>query len=222
MTQIPFDLHAEPPSEVFSALPVFPLPGVVLMPSALLPLHVFEPRYRALVQAVLEGHRHLGIATLKPGYEAAYHETHGERAPVVFPEIGVGRIVQSEILDDGRSNIVVAHVASARVDTELEVDSPYRVFDVEPVDAGAPVPGRIEAVRALLLQLGTVTPSAGDEAARLAGVQGMAMVHAVARRMFQDADAQRDYLGSSDAARVRSVMDGLATLMASTGAVGEA
>ena len=217
MTSIPFDLHADPPPAVFSALPVFPLPGVVLMPSALLPLHVFEPRYRALVEAVLAGDRHLGIATLQPGYEAEY-----DRAPAVHAEIGVGRIIQSEVLPDGRSNIVVAHVASAVVGSELAVDTPYRVFDVTPIEPGPRVDARVDAVRALLLQLGTSTPNAGDEAARLARVDGMAMVHAVARRMFQTDTEQRAYLAANDSGRVRSVLDGLATLMAATGAIGEA
>ena len=52
-------------------IPLFPLPGVVLLPGTLLPLHIFEPRYRAMVADALEGDRTIGMAMLKPGWESA-------------------------------------------------------------------------------------------------------------------------------------------------------
>lgn len=53
-------------------VPVFPLPGVVLFPHAVMGLHVFELRYRALVRDALQGQRQLALATLQPGWEADY------------------------------------------------------------------------------------------------------------------------------------------------------
>ena len=50
-------------------LPIFPLPNVVLFPAALLPLHIFEPRYRAMVADALEGDRQIGMVMLRPGWE---------------------------------------------------------------------------------------------------------------------------------------------------------
>ena len=50
-------------------IPLFPLPGVVLLPGTLLPLHIFEPRYRAMVADALAGSRMIGMAMLKAGWE---------------------------------------------------------------------------------------------------------------------------------------------------------
>ena len=52
-------------------IPLFPLPGVVLLPGALLPLHIFEPRYRAMVADALAGDRRIGMAMIRPGWELA-------------------------------------------------------------------------------------------------------------------------------------------------------
>ena len=69
-----------------AALPVFPLPNVVLFPEAILPLHVFEPRYRELVREVLSGRKLMAVARLKPGFEDDY-----EGRPPVFDVCGVGQ-----------------------------------------------------------------------------------------------------------------------------------
>ena len=50
-------------------IPIFPLPNVVLFPAALLPLHIFEPRYRTMVGDALEGERLIGMVMLRPGWE---------------------------------------------------------------------------------------------------------------------------------------------------------
>src|SRR5262245_16374763 len=83
-------------------VPIFPLPEVQLFPSAILPLHVFEPRYRELVRDCLDGEPMLAVATLEPGYELNYHAR-----PAVKPICGVGRLIRHEALPDGRSNIVL-------------------------------------------------------------------------------------------------------------------
>ena len=70
--------------EVEREFPLFPL-GLVALPFEFVPLHVFEPRYRALVAHCLATHATMGIATLKPGYEANY-----DGKPDIWPTIGVG------------------------------------------------------------------------------------------------------------------------------------
>src|SRR5436309_9297425 len=82
-------------------LPVFPLTGVVLLPGTVLPLHIFEPRYRAMVADALAGARTIGMAMLKRGWE--------ERAadPPIRAVGGAGEIVESEKLEDGRYNILL-------------------------------------------------------------------------------------------------------------------
>ncbi|HEV8231601.1 MAG TPA: LON peptidase substrate-binding domain-containing protein, partial [Thermoanaerobaculia bacterium] len=71
-------------------IPLFPLPGVVLLPGTRLPLHIFEPRYRAMVADALAGDGAIGMAMLKPGWERS------GPIPAIFPVGGAGRIVESE------------------------------------------------------------------------------------------------------------------------------
>jgi len=83
-------------------IPIFPLPNVVLFPNVFLPLHIFEPRYRAMVADALKGDRIIGMALLRPGFEASY-----EGRPPVYPIGCAGVITHTDPLPDGRSNIVL-------------------------------------------------------------------------------------------------------------------
>jgi Lon protease-like protein len=83
-------------------IPLFPLPNVVLFPNVFLPLHIFEPRYRQMVNQALSTDRMIGMVLLKPGFEQEYEGT-----PPVY-EIGcAGSITHVERLPDGRFNIVL-------------------------------------------------------------------------------------------------------------------
>jgi len=107
---------------------IFPLAGALLFPGMHLPLHIFEPRYRAMVSDALSRDRRIGM--IQPRPEAA----HG--VPPLF-EIGcVGRIAEVEALDDGRYNIVLEGIALFRVVRELEVTTLFRQIEAEllPVD----------------------------------------------------------------------------------------
>src|SRR5437867_1357889 len=64
---------AEVQSAPKNPVPVFPLPGVVLFPHAILPLHIFELRYRTMVREALSGERMIAVALLKPGWERDYY-----------------------------------------------------------------------------------------------------------------------------------------------------
>ena len=83
-------------------IPIFPLPNVVLFPNVFLPLHIFEVRYRAMVADALAGDRIIGMALLRPGFEADYEGT-----PQVYPVGCAGVITHAEPLEDGRFNIVL-------------------------------------------------------------------------------------------------------------------
>ena len=109
-----------------AALSIFPLPEATLFPGALLPLHVFEPRYRALVSDALAGSRTLALARLKPGFESDY----GGRPPV-FDVCGAGRIVEHAALPDGRYHIMLRGVARVRLVRELPPAQAYRVVSAE-------------------------------------------------------------------------------------------
>ena len=79
-------------------LPVFPLP-VVLFPGVPLPLHIFEPRYRAMIADALKGDRIIGMVQLRPGYEADY-----EGRPPVFA-IGCAGVIIGKAIYEGRISL---------------------------------------------------------------------------------------------------------------------
>ena len=106
------------PSELLAArVPLFPLPNCVLLPGAVLPLRIFEPRYRQMISEVL---RHedesqlIAIALLKEGFEPLYETNHASIHPVVC----VGRILHHEKLPDGLFNILVLGCCRATVESE--------------------------------------------------------------------------------------------------------
>lgn len=105
---------------------IFPLPGAVLFPGLHLPLHIFEPRYKAMVQEVLARDRQIGMIQPRqiPGEE--------DREPPALYDIGcVGRIVDVEALDEGRFNLVLEGVARFRIRRELDVTTPFRQVEAE-------------------------------------------------------------------------------------------
>lgn len=118
-------------------VPVFPLPGVVFFPRTILPLHVFEPRYRALVRDVMDGEGLIAVSLLLPGWDANY-----DGSPA-FHEIGtVGRIEDVEALPDGRFNLRLVGLTRVAFG-EIVRWRPYRVSRVRPlvesqVDEGCP------------------------------------------------------------------------------------
>ena len=112
-------------------IPIFPLPNVVLFPAALLPLHIFEPRYRAMVGDALEGERLVGMVMLRPGWERHYEGT-----PPVYPVGCAGFITHAEQLPDGRYNIMLRGLEKFRiVDERLSRhgDELYRIAQIESI-----------------------------------------------------------------------------------------
>ena len=107
-------------------LPIFPLPGAVLLPFTLVPLHVFEPRYRKMIRDCERGAGVLALANIPPDALSA-----GEHAPRVLPVLGAGLLARVEPLPDGRSNIVVRGALRARIVEELPSGEPYRVVRAE-------------------------------------------------------------------------------------------
>src|SRR3954451_20258227 len=110
-----------PDEDSLSALPIFPLPNCVLLPGGLLPLHVFEPRYRELTRDCLAGHHLMAVARLRPGYETTYYGR-----PPVYERFGVGRIICSEELPDGRFALLLRGVARVEIARELPAERAYR------------------------------------------------------------------------------------------------
>jgi len=100
---------------------IFPLAGAILLPGMQLPLHIFEPRYRALVGDALARDRLIGMIQPKGG----------GATPPLF-EVGcLGRIGDVEALDDGRYNIVLEGVQRFALLRELEVTTAFRQIEAE-------------------------------------------------------------------------------------------
>src|SRR5947199_2955847 len=119
------------PSRSLSAVPLFPLPNVVLFPRAVLPLHIFEERYKQMTHDALRGKRQIAMALLRPGWEKNYYG-----APAVEPVVCVGTILSHERLPDGKYNFLLQGTHRARVVSELPRDDDrlYRVAEVEVLD----------------------------------------------------------------------------------------
>jgi Lon protease-like protein len=100
-------------SVALEAMPLFPLPGVVLFPRAILPLHIFEERYRAMTADALAGQRQIAMALLSPGWESNY-----QARPAVEPVVCVGTIISHERLPDGRFNLLLRGDMRCRIARE--------------------------------------------------------------------------------------------------------
>lgn len=110
-------MGSDPPLRI----PVFPLAGALLFPRAQLPLHIFEPRYQAMIRDSLATHQLIGMI-----------QPRGSAEPPELFEIGcIGRIAGAEELGDGRFNIVLEGLGRFRVAREAEVDTLYRQVDAD-------------------------------------------------------------------------------------------
>lgn len=106
--------------DALDELPIFPLGQVILYPRALLPLHIFEQRYRTLVKDCLSTHRAMAIALVT---DPSNVDAHGN--PAIAQIAGAGIVVEHQMLPDGRSNILLHGSARVRLE-ELPFVPPYR------------------------------------------------------------------------------------------------
>ena len=110
------------PADLPEFIPVFPLPGALLLPRGQMPLNIFEPRYLAMVDdAMRDGHRLIGMIQPDPT-----HPGGSEQKPTLFKIGCVGRITQLAESGDGRYLIQLTGIARFRLAEELAVATPYR------------------------------------------------------------------------------------------------
>ncbi|TNF26108.1 MAG: ATP-dependent protease [Deltaproteobacteria bacterium] len=142
--------EAEITPEGLAHLPIFPLPRAVLFPGVVLPLHLFEPRYRALAQHAVASDRLIALAALKPGFEMDYLGR-----PPVYPIMGLGRVVAEQRLADGRWNIALRGLCRIEMLEERPPDAPFRVIRAQRLDERERYGDRVAAdrLRDLILQL---------------------------------------------------------------------
>ena len=152
------------------SLKVFPLPGVVVFPGTPMPLHVFEPRYRAMTADALAGDRVMAVATLRNAADAPQ-----DRAPLHLIA-GAAVIEREERLADGRYHIVLRGASRVRLRSELDNGKPYREFAAEvledryPPEGPAALQDRVEALEQAVYELTQVLPpeSGAPELAQMA------------------------------------------------------
>jgi Lon protease-like protein len=118
---MPMNAAYHGPADLPDVIPVFPLPGALLLPRGQMPLNIFEPRYLAMIDDVL-GSRHRMIGMIQP--DAAHPGP--ESRPNLYHVGCVGRITQLAESGDGRYLIQLIGISRFRVEQELSVSTPYR------------------------------------------------------------------------------------------------
>lgn len=146
-----------PATEVLAALPVFPLPNVVLLPGMILPLNVFEPRYLQLVDYVRAHGQHIGVPLLRPDERTA------GGLPAFESVLGLGKLVAHATLPDGRRLIRLEGLGRVRVQREQPQTHLFREVDVVPLPE--PYPHDREAVAILKAQVERISRYCGEDGA---------------------------------------------------------
>jgi uncharacterized protein len=114
------------PADLPEVIPVFPLPGALLLPRGQMPLNIFEPRYLAMIDdSMRDGRRLIGMIQPDPAHPGS------EQKPTLFKIGCVGRITQLAETGDGRYIIQLTGIARFRIAEELEVATAYRQCRVD-------------------------------------------------------------------------------------------
>jgi uncharacterized protein len=182
-------------------LPIFPLPDVTFFPHTLLPLHVFEARYRAMVMDALARDRRIAVVRLKPGFESSY-----AGKPAVHVVAGAGEIVSWERLATGRFNILVKGEWRVQLESERPSDTLYRIVTARRLDDMLPtidvsaVLARIRAACGRLLHALERPPDLLDSALA-EGQQPGVIADRIAAGVVPDADLRQELLETLDVTR---------------------
>jgi Lon protease-like protein len=132
-------------------VPIFPLAGVYLCPGLMLPLHIFEPRYRAMLEFALEGDRRIAMCLPVEGDLAGL-----EDRPLVHEICGLGEIVEHQSFLDGRANIVLRGCSRLRICEELpSAPAGYRMVRAQVVPEE--LPADVDTTRELISLIGRLT-----------------------------------------------------------------
>lgn len=121
---------------------MFPLPGVFLYPRQIMPLRIFEPRYRAMIEDMLDGPGRIVMGTILNGEDPA-------GSPSVLPVAGLGEIAHHDRLPDGCFLVWLLGLARSRI-TEVHSDEPYRRVQIDPLHEIEPTLEATERLNPLL------------------------------------------------------------------------
>jgi Lon protease-like protein len=183
-----------------AALPIFPLPDVVFFPSTTLALHIFEPRYRAMMEDCLaHGPAAMAVALLAPGWEEDY-----DGRPPIRTIAGAGRISQHVRRPDGRFDVLLSGVARVSLVELPEEGRPYRRARATPIPERIPHPDAVErlvptvmtAASSIAGQVRRHHPDfeLGVDATTMPGV----LADRVADRLIADVERRQELLEQAD------------------------
>lgn len=127
-------------------VPVMPLPGALLFPNALLPLHIFEPRYQQMLELALREHRMVSVALIKP------QRTQWKTIDDFFHVAGVGLIRACVGRGDGTSNLILQGLRRAQF-TGFEQNDPFPIARLEPLESETTTTVETEALGAKVIEL---------------------------------------------------------------------
>ena len=197
---MPMNTAYRGPEAVPDVIPVFPLPGALLLPRGQMPLNIFEPRYLAMIDdALRSGDRLIGMIQPDPAHPGADPDK-----PHLFQVGCVGRMTQFAESGDGRYLIQLTGVARFRIAEELSVTTPYRQCKVtyQPfVDDFTPRMGEDEVDRKALLRALTSFLKANNLKADWEGIENApneALVNALAMMSPYDAAEKQAMLEAPD------------------------
>ncbi len=181
-------------------LPLFPLEDVVLFPHSMIPLHIFEARYRKMVRDVLGSNRLLAISL-----QLEKEDVAEGGAPRVASVASVGELVLAQELPDGRFNLVVRGRARIGIDEELPSDEPYRLIAAHEIpdessEQASEVHEADAALRALVTGLAESIPDGGELLKHVAAAQDTpaALANVIAASLVADPKARQRLLETTD------------------------
>lgn len=145
---------------------LFPLPDLVMFPHVMQPLHIFEQRYREMLNDALDGDGLIAMSLLAPGWQRDY-----DGGPPLWPEVCLGKVVTHQRLDDGRYNIMLLGLRRARIVREEPQVRSFRQAELDVLEDVYDPAGqsRRDAVQCALAEaFRSALSLGGDEAARAA------------------------------------------------------
>ena len=203
--------------EQLERLPVFPLPKAVFFPNTALPLHVFEPRYRALTRYCLDNNWPMAIPMLTTDV------TGDENNPPELVKVaGAGRISHHQEMPDGRYGIMLHGVARVRILEEHISDTPYRIVRAEAlpnqISDDTALQSDIQTIRDCLTLLRARIPNLVEALTSLTGdLAPSALADRLGSVLFRETTQRQQLLEEQDVGRrIRIVRDRVAALAART------
>jgi Lon protease-like protein len=133
-----------------------PLPGTLLFPHSLLPLHIFEPRYCAMLEDALRAHRMFAVALIRP------QRNQWNSTDDFFHLAGVGLIRACVGRGDGTSNLILQGLQRVRF-TGFEQSAPFPIARIEPLEAETTTSVETEALGAKVIELYSKLKTAGRQ-----------------------------------------------------------